>query len=240
MELASGGVRREDISYKGPLDVVTTMDIAVEDLIRTAIQDCSQFPVVGEETGGVSAAGSPYWLIDPICGTRNFASGIPLYAINVALVEHDKISIAVVGDPSTGDIAVSEAGRGAWAFKDDDVRPLLVSNQSETVVVEAGRAAAGRRESAAQFTAEVIRAGQWELRNLSTTLALAYVASGRVSAYVLFDGAALHTGAGSLLANEAGAVISEINGAPWTIRSDSLVAAATPQLHEVLLALARR
>ena len=36
--------------------------------------------------------GSPYWLVDPICGTRNFASGIPLYCVNLALVEDHHVA----------------------------------------------------------------------------------------------------------------------------------------------------
>jgi myo-inositol-1(or 4)-monophosphatase len=238
MELAAGGVKPGDISSKGNLDVVTTMDVAVEDLIRTAIEDCSQVPVVGEERGGdIIPAGFPFWLVDPICGTRNFAAGIPLYAVNVALVENDHISIGVVGDPSTGDIGIAERGRGAWALKDKAVRPLRVSDESETVVIETGRADGERREASARFAAEAIRVGRWELRSLSTTLSLHYVASGRMSAYVLFYGSVLHTGAGSLLAGEAGAVVSDVKGHPWTIHSDSVVAAATPELHKDLLQL---
>jgi myo-inositol-1(or 4)-monophosphatase len=75
---------------------------------------------------------------------------------------------------------------------------------------------------------------------LSTTLALAYVAGGRVAAYVLFWTSALHVAPGSLLVAEAGAVVSDLDGRPWTIQSDSIVASATPALHYDLLALARR
>ena len=75
------------------------------------------------------------------------------------------------------------------------------------------------------------------LRALSTTLTLAYVATGRVAAYVVFHASALHTAAGSLLAAEAGAVVSDVGGRPWTIASDSIVAAATPELQAELLAL---
>jgi myo-inositol-1(or 4)-monophosphatase len=72
---------------------------------------------------------------------------------------------------------------------------------------------------------------------LSTTLALAYVAAGRVAAYVLFWTSELHVAVGSLVAAEAGALVSDIDGRPWTTRSDSIVAAADPALHADLLAL---
>jgi fructose-1,6-bisphosphatase/inositol monophosphatase family enzyme len=54
-----------------------------------------------------------------------------------------------------------------------------------------------------------------------------------------FRGSALHTAAGTLLASEAGATVSNIDGRPWSIRSDSVIASANPSLHEEMLALAR-
>jgi myo-inositol-1(or 4)-monophosphatase len=74
---------------------------------------------------------------------------------------------------------------------------------------------------------------------LGTTLAFAYVAAGRISAYVVFLASAIHTGAGSLLVTEAGGTLSDIDGRPWTIDSDSVVVSATPALHQELLDLAR-
>ena len=76
------------------------------------------------------------------------------------------------------------------------------------------------------------------VRALSTTLSLPYLAAGRISAYVLFWASAIHTGAGSLLVTEAGGTLSDIDGRPWTIRSDSVIASATPDLHAELLDLA--
>lgn len=235
--IAAAGVTAEDVTSKGVLDVVTTADVAVEDLIRSAIEEQLQMPVVGEERGGEAGTASAYWLVDPICGTRNFASGIPLYCVNVALVEDDRVTIGVAGDPSTGDVAIAERDAGAWALHAGSFRPLSVDDSTETVVVEPGRATPERRDRAAELVAAATRAGRWELRNLSTTLGLVYVAAGRVSAYVVFYGSAVHTAAGSLLAAEAGAIVSDVDGGEWTVRSDSIVAAATAELHAELLAL---
>src|SRR5207249_2349991 len=145
--------------------------------------DALSFRVVGEERGGEAPAdGSPYWLVDPICGTRNFASGMPLYSVNLALVEEDQVTVAVVGDPSTAEIHVAERGRGAWALKDGARRKLGTSGESRTIVVEDGRSTGARRERAAHLTAAAIRADRWHVRSLGTTLALSYLAAGRISA----------------------------------------------------------
>ena len=119
LELARRGVGAAVTSAKGGRHLVTATDVAVEDAVRGIVSDAVGSLVVGEERGGEAPAdGSTYWLLDPICGTRNFASGMPLYCVNLALVEGDQLTVAVVGDPSTDEIHVAERGRGAWALKD--------------------------------------------------------------------------------------------------------------------------
>ena len=240
LELARRREGAADISFKSGRDVVTATDVAVEDAVRGILGDALAYPVIGEERGGESLDdGSPYWLVDPICGTRNFASGTPLYCVNLALVEVDAVTVAVVGDPTTGEVHVAERGGGAWALTDGAWRRLATSAESQTLVVEDGDSTGGRRERAARFIAEVTRADRWDLRALGTTLSLSYVAAGRVSAYVLFWVSALHAAAGSLLVTEAGGALSDVDGRPWTIHSDSVIASANPDLHEQLLDLAR-
>ena len=159
--------------------------------------------------------------------------------MNLALVEGNEVTVAVVGNPSTGELDVAERGRGAWGLKDDVRHRLTTRDQSRTIVIEDGKSKDRRREQAAQFTAAAIRADRWDFRSLGTTLASPYLAAGRISAYVVFWVSAIHAGAGSLLVTEAGGTLSDIDGRPWTIRSDSLVASANPDLHEELLDLAR-
>ena len=240
LELARRGVGAKDITSKGARDVVTATDVAVEDAVRGIVHDALGFPVIGEERGGTATAdGSPYWLVDPICGTRNYASGIPLYCVNLALVEGGHVTAAVVGDRSTGEIDVAERGRGAWALKDGARRRLITSDESRTIVVEDGKSKGARREHAARFTAAVMRADRWDFRSLGTTVAFPYLAAGRISAYVVFRVSAIHAGAGSLLVTEAGGTLSDIDGRAWTIHSDSVVASATPDLHQEMLDLAK-
>src|SRR5258708_4242558 len=163
LRIARRGVESEDIIVKDGRDLVTVRDVAVEDAIRGMVADALGFSVVGEERGGeASADGSPYWLVDPICGTRNFASGIPLYCVNLALVEGNAITVAVVGDPATGEMYVAERGRGAWELKNGARHQLTTSAESRTIVVEDGKSKDSRREQAARFTAAAIRADRWD------------------------------------------------------------------------------
>jgi myo-inositol-1(or 4)-monophosphatase len=240
LALAQRGAGRAEITEKGDRDLVTATDVAVEDEVRRILAEAGSPPVVGEERGGDSPVdGSAYWLLDPICGTRNYASGIPIYALNLALVEGGQVTVAVAGDPSNGEIDVAEMGRGAYALGDGARRPLRVSGESRILDLSDGRATGERRERAVRFAAAVIGADRWDVRALGSTLALAYLAAGRISAYVLFLGHGLHTAAGSLLVSEAGGSVTDIDGEPWTIQSNSIMASADAALHWELLDLAR-
>jgi myo-inositol-1(or 4)-monophosphatase len=241
LDLARGRQGADDVRSKGGRDIVTAADVAVEDLIRGVLSEAPGAAVIGEERGGQApACGSAYWLVDPICGTRNYASGIPLYSVNVALVEDGQVTVAASGDASAGDVHVAERGRGAWVQRNGAEHRLTASGQSRTVVIEVGGCeGAARRERAARGTAAAITADSWDLLALGSTLSLPYVAAGRVAGYVVFWASALHTAAGSLLAAEAGATVTDIDGHPWTISSDSVIASADPGLHADLLDVAR-
>jgi myo-inositol-1(or 4)-monophosphatase len=231
---------RAAVTPKAGRDIVTSTDVAVEEAIREVIADRTGLPVVGEEHGGeIPDDGSACWLVDPICGTRNYASGTSLYSINVALAEGGQITAGVVGDPSTGEVLVAEHGRGAVAAggrAGDDWRPLRTSAAGQTVAIEPARSAGARREHAAAVIASLIRADRWDFRSLASTLSMAYVARGWLAAWaVLWTDSPVHCAAGSLLVAEAGGIVSDIGGAPWTTDSDSCLASADTVLHSQLL-----
>src|SRR5262245_14464665 len=102
-QIVDGRAGAEQIISKGGIDLVTGADIACEDAIRAELlRAFPEYPVIGEEHGGLPREGCPYWLVDPICGTRTFASNIPLYCTNIALVENGEPTVAVVGVGGTG------------------------------------------------------------------------------------------------------------------------------------------
>jgi myo-inositol-1(or 4)-monophosphatase len=220
---------RAVVTPKSGRDVVTSADVAAEDAIRTMLAARTGVPVVGEERGGdIPVDGSPCWLVDPLCGTRNYAIGTPLYSVNLALLENGQVTAAVVGDPSTGEVLIAERGAGAWALPAQaDPRRLATSADSQIVAAEPGRSSGARRDRAAAAVADLVRADQWEFLSLATTLALAYLAAGRLAAWAVFwTDSPVHCSAGSLLVTEAGGVVTDLAGAPWTIASDSCLAAA--------------
>lgn len=221
-------------------DVVTDSDVAIEDAIRQSLTAASGRPVIGEERGGLVPEGGSHWLVDPVCGTRNFASGIPLYSVNVALVEDSRVTVAVVGDGSRREVLVAEEGQGAWAARDGGRQRLATSDENRTVDFEAWPAAGPALDEAARRLAAAVASDRWNVRSLSTTLSLAYVAAGRLAGCVLFAApGAVHTAAGVLLVSEAGGVVTDLSGEPWSLGARSLVCAATSRLHDELLTVLR-
>jgi fructose-1,6-bisphosphatase/inositol monophosphatase family enzyme len=85
----------------------------------------------------------------------------------------------------------------------------------------------------------VLQSGRWDVRMFATTLVLAYVASGRLAAAVYAsDGPSVHLAAGLLLAQEAGATVTDEGGDDWDLDSSVYVAAATPEMNRELQVIA--
>ena len=119
-----GGV---EFSLKGPQDIVTAADRAVEAMIVKAMR--AAYPgdaFIGEEGGG--AAGDACWVIDPIDGTANFARGLPHWCVSIAFVAAGRTEVGVIYDPN-GDLLYSTR-RGAGARRNG--AKLCVSATTDT------------------------------------------------------------------------------------------------------------
>lgn len=120
-----------DISTKsGPMDLVTVADEAAE--ARLSIGLLRLFPgcaVVGEEAATRDpalldqvGAAERCFVLDPIDGTSNYAAGLPLFGVMVAVVEHGQTVAAVIHDPVGDDSALALLGQGAWMEQPDGSR----------------------------------------------------------------------------------------------------------------------
>src|SRR5260370_31163997 len=105
-----------DVGEKALNDLVTGSDVLVQSVLRETLHERQPgVAFLGEEgTPDVAPDAPRVWLVDPICGTTNYAVGIPLFAINVALVEDGQIVLSAVADGGTGELYAAERGSGAW------------------------------------------------------------------------------------------------------------------------------
>ncbi|MEV5540641.1 inositol monophosphatase family protein [Saccharopolyspora shandongensis] len=225
---------------KGAGDFATAADVAAEEAILAVIRTARpEDAVLGEEGGQRgSAAAARQWLVDPLCGTLNYAVGTMVVAVNVAL----RNGAAAVADPFGGEVFATD-GATAWVRREGGDAPLAPTPTSRLVDVNLDPpfpSAPGFR--AVDLLAHPGFVERFRPRVVSTTLALAWVAAGKRAAYVT-DGDALcgsvHFAAGIALCRAAGCVVTGIDGAPIAETSRGLVAAADAETHELLMSMIR-
>jgi myo-inositol-1(or 4)-monophosphatase len=149
------------------------------------------------------------------------------------------VTVSAVGEGSRDERFVAERGSGAYQVTPDGQTQVHASDESLVVGLSVSTSS---RDNAHQHSAEFARAAvlanRWDIRMLGTTGAFAYVAAGRIAGHLLFGlSSPVHSAAGCLLAEEAGAVVTDLRGNPWTVESYALLAAASPALHADLLSL---
>jgi len=194
--------------------------------------------VTGEETGRTGPDGSErQWLVDPLCGTLNYAAGMMLAAVNVALRAGSDITAAASADPFSGEVFWTDGSKAFLRSGDADTG-LAPSADSQLVDFNLDPPfpnAPGFR--AVNILASEAFGRRFRPRVLSTTLALAWVAAGRLAAYVT-DGHlrdSVHFTSGIALCQAAGCIVTGIGGQPVHTGPGGLIAAADRETHDALL-----
>jgi myo-inositol-1(or 4)-monophosphatase len=242
--------RLERIVHKSERDVVTEADHLAEEFIISTIR--SAFPddaFLAEESGKTDgrrrndgAAPVPeadrLWVIDPLDGTINYANGIPVFCVSVALVVDGRPRVGVIHDPSRTEVFTACAGRGAW-LDGVPIRHPGKERLIDAVVSMSLRRGYARRASRIRRKVRVTR----DLG--SASLSLAYVSNGRFDAFIQAGGlSAWDIAAAGLIAQEAGATVTTPDGGPWFDLSRGsqrmAILAASPAHHATLVELLRQ
>lgn len=103
------------VEFKGDGSEVTEADREAEAYLRSAIAEA--FPgdgIFGEEGTLVPSRTGRRWVVDPIDGTRSFASGVPLYGVLIALEQEGAPLLGCCHFPPLGQTVVAATGAGAW------------------------------------------------------------------------------------------------------------------------------
>lgn len=223
----------------------TEADIASEKAIRETIATYRpEDAFEGEETGR-SGDSERRWLVDPLCGTLNYAAQTPLAAVNVALVTPDGVRAAVSADPISEEIFWTDgvstgSTTGAWVRKGGGDTVLTPTPRTRLVDIQCD-GPLGRPFVGGQLVADPRLRAEFGPRVMSSTLAVAWVAAGRRAAYVT-DGyleGSVHFTAGIALCQAAGCVVTDLNGDPIHT-GRGMIAAADAATHRQLLHLVRR
>jgi histidinol-phosphatase len=220
------------VRFKGDGSEVTAADVEAEAHIRAALAEA--FPedgVMGEEDVETPSRSGRRWIIDPIDGTRSFASGVPLYSVLLTLEDEGRPILGCAHLPGVGGTLVAAVGAGAWL---DGVR-VRVSDCDELAAArvvtsgleywrdtstDAGRAAFDTLVRSTRFT-----------RTWGDGFGYYLVATGRAELFCdpicgqYYDYAPFE-----VIMPEAGARLSRFDGSPLAPMSDAL--ASNALLHD--------
>jgi len=220
-------------------DLVTEVDRQINNLVVEKIR--AAYPdhgILSEEQSAYRAEAEYLWIVDPLDGTRNFATGTPLFGVMIGFAQRGILQRAVVYDPMFDQLYAAHRGHGAtrnglpihcsatrtWAHsygcgsasqdvnKLRRVKPLLLSVAKEPFSMNAFG---------------------------SMAISAAHVADGRRDWIVSIEAAMWDYAAPALLLEESGCIVTNFHGKPWTLNDRELVA-ANPHLHPHLLAIVRQ
>ncbi|UOQ90151.1 inositol monophosphatase family protein [Agromyces endophyticus] len=223
---------------KSATDFATQADLDAEQAMLAVLDEHRPADArIGEESGASGGGGGTRrWLIDPLCGTLNFAAGTPLFAVNVALREGDADLASAVAEPISGDLFWTDGERARRRSRGTE-EALVPSARSGLVEINCD-GPLDRPFVGGQLVADSLLRAEYGPRVISSTLGVAWVAAGRRAAYVsdgrLHDN--LHFAAGIALCEASGCVVSDLAGEPLRSGNGLLIAADAPT-HERTLAL---
>ncbi|MBS1175210.1 MAG: inositol monophosphatase [Burkholderiaceae bacterium] len=248
--LDAGAIVREGyfanktITHKGTVDLVTQYDVATEQFILPRLaQLFPEYTLVGEEShqGNYDNAFERVIYIDPIDGTTNFIHGVPHVAVSIGVYERGIGVMGVVYNPILDELFWAVAGAGAYLTLNDTTTRLQVSAQSE---LQQSLIATGFPYSKVNQgeAFEWVLAGMRQIlpncrdiRRLgSAALDLCYVARGTFDGYYEIALKPWDYAAGVLIAQEAGALITDVHGALIEFSNNSVIA-ANSQIHAQIL-----
>jgi fructose-1,6-bisphosphatase/inositol monophosphatase family enzyme len=126
----------------GPIDLVSDADIAAEaELSKALTRRYAGVTVVGEEAAeadedlvGELVSSAFVFVLDPVDGTLNFVSGVPLFAMIIAVAEHGRVIAGLIHDPVTGRSALALDRQGAWLKARDGSTTILRTATARQVV----------------------------------------------------------------------------------------------------------
>jgi myo-inositol-1(or 4)-monophosphatase len=230
-------LRRINITRKSSsIDLVTEADRESEAaIIQILTQAYPTHSIVAEEGGGVTHKSEHRWIVDPLDGTTNFAHGYPQFCTSIAYERRGRMQVAVVYDALKKECFVARRGKGARL----NGKPIHVST---TPSLELSLLGTGfpydrrqRRRYYLTFWEAFMLRAQGVRRTGSAALDLSWVACGRIDGFWEFGLKSWDVAAGSLIVEEAGGSVSNMDGSPLGLDAGQIVA-SNGRLHDQIIA----
>jgi myo-inositol-1(or 4)-monophosphatase len=221
------------------IDLVTEADRESEAAIIEVIHRA--FPthaILAEESGASTHESDHRWIVDPLDGTTNFAHGFPQFCVSIGYERRGRMQAAVIYDALKKETFVAHRGRGARL----NGKPIHVSG---TDSLSASLLLTGfpydrreRRRFYLCFWETFMLRTQGVRRTGAAALDLAYVAAGRTDGFWEFGLKPWDVAAGSLIVEEAGGVVTNMDGSPLDLAGGQIVASNSAIHHAMLRVIA--
>lgn len=226
-----------EIMSKGTRDLVTSLDYELEKLIIDHLK--RYFPkdhIVSEETNPHTQVTGRTWIIDPLDGTCNYANGIPVYGVQLVLLEEKEPILSFIMHPVGDELYYAEKGKGAFLNGNSiKVKKDIPVDQSILTLGDFSKSNFESRdkqiELMSQLNDKVLKFRMWG----SACYDLAYLAAGRTQGHIMFSKNLWDILPGLLLVREAGAFIANIEGRNFDLEKGTLVATANEELLNLIL-----
>ncbi len=226
-------MKRNEITKKGFKDYVTIADKESETAITNFLE--KNFPKAGiyaEETGE-SIKRKNRFIIDPLDGTKNFIYGIPFFCVSIAYQENEQMKYGVIYDPVREEMFYAEKGKGAFLNENK----IFVSKRKPIAEAMVGTGFPPTAYSLADRYALMLKNAILKsnaVRRLgSAALDLAYVGCGRLDGDFEFRLNPWDVAAGWVIIEEAGGIITDINGGNDILKGD--IVAGNKFIHQEIL-----
>lgn len=221
---------------EGINNLVTEVDTKVEARIIEVIQ--AAFPehaIVSEEMGEIDTPSAFKWIIDPIDGTVNFAHGIPICCVSIALTHHDELQLGAVYNPMMNELFFAEKGNGA-TLNDKPIRVSQKTDFKKACLVTGFpyKWPDNTKEHPIKVFERFILQGLPVRRLGSAAIDLCWVACGRFDGFWEYNLSPWDVAAGYLIVQEAGGTITNFEGLPFGVY-DKETLATNGLIHDDML-----
>ncbi|XXQ68583.1 inositol monophosphatase family protein [Neisseriaceae bacterium B1] len=217
-------------------DFVSDVDRQSEAIIIDILQEAyPHHRILSEEAGVVGNERAEFeWIIDPLDGTTNFLHGHPQYAISIALLEKGVLKEALVYAPERNDLYTASRGQGALL----NDRRIRVSNRIELnqCVIGTGFPVVDQSmlDQYLAILKEFIQKTAGARREGAAALDLCSLAAGRFDGFFEFNLKPWDIAAGALIVQEAGGIVTDMQGNSGWLESGDIVAANPKVLAQML------
>jgi myo-inositol-1(or 4)-monophosphatase len=237
--LAESYNRPHEITSKGLRDILTEADLAAE---KTALEiirrGCPDARFVSEESNASwqESEDHPVWIVDPLDGTTNYAHGLPMFSVSVGMARHGEACCGAVYDPLLDQLFSAERGGGAYLNEQQRLHVSECDTLIDSLVLLDWPRVQTLRETSARFLARLAPQVDTVRSRGSAALGFCSIAAGWGEAYFQYTLGPWDVAAGLVIAEEAGATVTDLHGQPRRLdKPDWLV--TNGLVHEKVLAV---